>query len=192
MATLTRSSCRSAARRCSATTSRGTTTAPRSTCRGSGRRSRSTRLVSDAVGEEITPETPVETLRARRRAARRRRRPGLGARQGGRGAVRGAGAADPAGADLRHRLPARHLAADPGPPLEPGLAEKWDLYIGGIERATAYSELVDPVVQRERFTAQAALAAAGDPEAMALDEDFLGRWSTECRRPAVWAWGWTG
>ena len=56
---------------------------------------------------------------------------------------------------------------------EPGLAEKWDLYIGGIERATAYSELVDPVAQRERFTAQAALAAAGDPEAMALDEDFL-------------------
>ena len=38
---------------------------------------------------------------------------------------------------------------------EPGLAEKWDLYIGGIERATAYSELVDPVSQRERFTAQA-------------------------------------
>ena len=56
---------------------------------------------------------------------------------------------------------------------KPGLAEKWDLYIGGIERATAYSELVDPVAQRERFTAQAALAAAGDPEAMALDEDFL-------------------
>ena len=56
---------------------------------------------------------------------------------------------------------------------EPGLAEKWDLYIGGIERATAYSELVDPVAQRERFTAQALLAAAGDPEAMALDEDFL-------------------
>ena len=55
----------------------------------------------------------------------------------------------------------------------PGLAEKWDLYIGGIEQGTAYSELVDPVVQRERFTAQALLAAAGDPEAMALDEDFL-------------------
>ena len=34
---------------------------------------------------------------------------------------------------------------------QPGLAEKWDLYIGGIERATAYSELVDPVIQRQRF-----------------------------------------
>jgi lysyl-tRNA synthetase class 2 len=56
---------------------------------------------------------------------------------------------------------------------QPGLAEKWDLYIGGIERATAYSELVDPVAQRERFTAQAVLGAAGDPEAMVVDEDFL-------------------
>ena len=60
-----------------------------------------------------------------------------------------------------------------GTSYEIDLAEKWDLYIGGIERATAYSELVDPIAQRERFTAQAALAAAGDPEAMALDEDFL-------------------
>ena len=56
---------------------------------------------------------------------------------------------------------------------KPGVAEKWDLYIGGIERGTGYSELVDPVAQRERFTQQALLAAAGDPEAMLLDEDFL-------------------
>jgi lysyl-tRNA synthetase class 2 len=57
---------------------------------------------------------------------------------------------------------------------EPGLAEKWDLYIfGGVELATGYSELVDPVVQRERFVAQSVLAAKGDPEAMRLDEDFL-------------------
>jgi lysyl-tRNA synthetase class 2 len=55
----------------------------------------------------------------------------------------------------------------------PGLTEKWDLYIGGVELATAYSELVDPVVQRERLVAQSALAAGGDPEAMQLDEDFL-------------------
>ncbi|MCL3861467.1 lysine--tRNA ligase [Actinotalea sp. K2] len=55
----------------------------------------------------------------------------------------------------------------------PGAVEKWDLYIRGIETATAYSELVDPVVQRERFEAQARLAAAGDDEAMPLDEDFL-------------------
>jgi lysyl-tRNA synthetase, class II len=55
----------------------------------------------------------------------------------------------------------------------PGLTEKWDLYIRGVELGTAYSELVDPVVQRERLVAQSLLAANGDPEAMRLDEDFL-------------------
>jgi lysyl-tRNA synthetase class 2 len=55
----------------------------------------------------------------------------------------------------------------------PGLTEKWDLYIAGVELATAYSELVDPVVQRERLVAQSLLGAGGDPEAMQLDEDFL-------------------
>ena len=55
----------------------------------------------------------------------------------------------------------------------PGVTEKWDLYIHGIELATGYSELVDPVVQRDRFAAQARAAAAGDDEAMRLDEDFL-------------------
>ena len=56
---------------------------------------------------------------------------------------------------------------------EPGLVEKWDLYVRGFELATGYSELVDPVIQRERFVEQAKLAAAGDPEAMRLDEEFL-------------------
>jgi lysyl-tRNA synthetase class 2 len=55
----------------------------------------------------------------------------------------------------------------------PGLTEKWDLYVAGFELATAYSELVDPVVQRERLVAQSLLAAGGDAEAMVLDEDFL-------------------
>jgi lysyl-tRNA synthetase class 2 len=55
----------------------------------------------------------------------------------------------------------------------PGLTEKWDLYVLGVELGTAYSELVDPVVQRERLVAQSLLAAGGDPEAMQLDEDFL-------------------
>ena len=56
---------------------------------------------------------------------------------------------------------------------KPGVTEKWDLYVRGFELATGYSELVDPVVQRERFVDQARLAAAGDDEAMRLDEDFL-------------------
>ena len=54
-----------------------------------------------------------------------------------------------------------------------GVTEKWDLYIRGFELATGYSELVDPVIQRERFVDQARLASAGDDEAMALDEEFL-------------------
>lgn len=54
-----------------------------------------------------------------------------------------------------------------------GVAEKWDLYVRGVELATGYSELIDPVVQRQRFVEQARLGAAGDDEAMRLDEDFL-------------------
>jgi lysyl-tRNA synthetase class 2 len=130
-------------------------------------------LVSDAVGEEVTPETPVEHLRAL--------------------AERHDVGVDPAWLPgkvveelfeslVQHTLQAPTFVVDypvDTSPLTrahrttPGLAEKWDLYIGGVERGTGYSELVDPVVQRERFTQQALLAAAGDPEAMVLDEDFL-------------------
>jgi lysyl-tRNA synthetase class 2 len=53
------------------------------------------------------------------------------------------------------------------------LAERWDLVAFGTEIGTAYSELIDPVEQRARFTAQSLLAAGGDAEAMQLDEDFL-------------------
>ncbi|GAA3232464.1 bifunctional lysylphosphatidylglycerol synthetase/lysine--tRNA ligase LysX [Actinocorallia longicatena] len=56
---------------------------------------------------------------------------------------------------------------------DPRLAEKWDLIVGGIELGTAYSELIDPVLQRRRLTEQSLLAAGGDPEAMEIDEDFL-------------------
>jgi len=55
----------------------------------------------------------------------------------------------------------------------PGVVEKWDLYVRGFELATGYSELVDPVIQRERFVEQATLAARGDVEAMSIDEEFL-------------------
>ena len=129
--------------------------------------------VSSAFGEEITPETPIETLRAL--------------------AARHDVGVDPAWiagkvleelfeALVQDTLQAPTFVVDyptdtspltRGHRSTPGVAEKWDLYIGGIERGTGYSELVDPVVQRERFTAQAVLAAAGDPEAMVLDEDFL-------------------
>ena len=56
---------------------------------------------------------------------------------------------------------------------DPRLAERWDLVAFGAEIGTGYSELVDPVQERERLTAQSLLAVGGDPEAMRLDEDFL-------------------
>jgi lysyl-tRNA synthetase class 2 len=55
----------------------------------------------------------------------------------------------------------------------PGAVEKWDLYVDGFELATGYSELVDPVIQRQRLVEQARLGAQGDVEAMSVDEDFL-------------------
>lgn len=56
---------------------------------------------------------------------------------------------------------------------DPRLAERWDLVACGMELGTAYTELTDPVDQRERFVAQSLLQAAGDVEAMEVDEEFL-------------------
>ena len=128
--------------------------------------------LSEAIGEEITPQTPIERLRAL--------------------------AAD-AGIEIEHPLPGKYVEelwehhvksglvrptfvmdfpVDTSPLVRAhrsreGVVEKWDLYTRGFELATGYSELVDPVVQRERFVEQARLAAAGDDEAMRLDEEFL-------------------
>jgi lysyl-tRNA synthetase, class II len=129
--------------------------------------------VSDAVGEEVTPGTPVERLRALAE------RHDIGVDPGW---LPGKVVEELFEALVQDTLQSPTFVIDY--PLDtspltrahrsrPGVAEKWDLYIGGIERGTGYSELVDPVAQRERFTQQARLAAAGDPEAMVLDEDFL-------------------
>jgi lysyl-tRNA synthetase class 2 len=56
---------------------------------------------------------------------------------------------------------------------KPGLVEAFDLIINGVELSPAYSELNDPVIQRQRLVEQSLLAAQGDPEAMDLDEAFL-------------------
>lgn len=58
-------------------------------------------------------------------------------------------------------------------PSDPSKVERFELYIYGREMCNAYSELNDPIDQRERFKAQDALAAAGDEEANHTDEDFL-------------------
>jgi lysyl-tRNA synthetase, class II len=129
--------------------------------------------VSEAVGREITPTTPIADLRA---------------------------LADDAGVSYDTKAIHGKLVEElfehfviktfTGPtfvrdfPLDtsplvrehrskPGIVEKWDLYVAGFELATGYSELVDPVIQRQRLVEQGALAADGDAEAMPLDEDFL-------------------
>ncbi|QYH38820.1 lysine--tRNA ligase [Algoriphagus sp. NBT04N3] len=56
---------------------------------------------------------------------------------------------------------------------EPGLVERFELFVNGKEIANAYTELNDPIDQRERFEDQLKLAERGDDEAMAMDEDFL-------------------
>lgn len=56
---------------------------------------------------------------------------------------------------------------------DPGKIEAWDLIIGGLERGTGFTELVDPVIQRDVLLAQSIKAAGGDPEAMQFDNDFI-------------------
>ena len=128
--------------------------------------------LSEAAGEEITPETPIEKLKK---------------------------LAEKVEIEIDHPLHGKYVEelwehfvkgglekptfvidfpVDTSPLTrdhrsKSGVVEKWDLYIRGYEQATGYSELVDPVIQRARFVEQVTLAAAGDPEAMKLDEDFL-------------------
>jgi lysyl-tRNA synthetase, class II len=130
-------------------------------------------LVSEAVGEQVDVDTDAATLRkyADRHAVELQ--PGWGSAE--------------IAVELYEKL-VEHTLVTPTfvtdypaavKPLakphrtKPGLNEAWDLIINGVELAPAYSELNDPVIQRERLVQQSLLAAAGDPEAMDLDEDFL-------------------
>ncbi|WBL19710.1 lysine--tRNA ligase [Citricoccus sp. NR2] len=129
--------------------------------------------LSEAVGRQITPDTDVETLRAV-------------------AAEHGVSVDENWGAEklvielfgeiveptllnptfVYNYPPAAQPLARPHRD-RPGVIEAWDLIIGGMERGTAFTELIDPVIQRERLTEQSRHAAAGDDEAMQLDEDFL-------------------
>jgi lysyl-tRNA synthetase, class II len=130
-------------------------------------------LVSDALGEEIAVETTVEVLRKHAEKREVELQPKWGAEE--------------IVVELYEQLVEDSLinptfVMDYPSAVKPlakahrsknGLNEAWDLIINGVELAPAYSELNDPVVQRERLAAQSLLAAAGDPEAMELDEVFL-------------------
>jgi lysyl-tRNA synthetase, class II len=129
--------------------------------------------LSEALGEQVTPGTSAEELRKLAGRAGVELQPGWSAAQ--------------ILLELHEHLSEAHTVEPTFycdfpvevSPLtrqhreDPRLAEKWDLVAFGTEIATAYSELVDPVEERARLTAQSLLAAGGDPEAMQLDEDFL-------------------
>ncbi|MEE6287366.1 lysine--tRNA ligase [Georgenia sp. MJ173] len=129
--------------------------------------------LSEALGEEISPQTPMARL-----LAHAERLEIAVAPHDTHGKVVEELWEHLVGDDLYAPTFVRDFPVDTSPLTRahrsvPGVVEKWDLYVRGFELATAYSELVDPVVQRERFEEQARIAAAGDPEAMVLDEDFL-------------------
>jgi len=129
--------------------------------------------LSERLGQEVDPETPVAVLRAAADAHGVEYDPSW--------------AADKMAVELFGELVEPDLLQPTfvcdypaiAQPLarphreKPGLIEAWDLIIGGLERGTGFSELIDPVIQRDRLTAQSLQAADGDHEAMQLDEDFL-------------------
>jgi lysyl-tRNA synthetase class 2 len=130
--------------------------------------------LSEALGEEITPETSV----ARLQAIADRLEVQLDPKRVSHGKLVEVVWEHLVGDHLHAPTFVRDFPVETSPLTRDhrtikGQVEKWDLYVRGFELATAYSELVDPVVQRQRFEAQAVLAAAGDDEAMRLDEDFL-------------------
>ncbi|MEU5844448.1 lysine--tRNA ligase [Rhodococcus sp. NPDC047139] len=131
--------------------------------------------LSEAIGSEVTPDTTVEELKALAD------RVGLEIPEGkgwGHGKLVEELWEHMCGDQLHEPTFVRDFPVETSPLTRDhrnvrGVTEKWDLYVRGFELATGYSELVDPVIQRERFVDQARLASEGDDEAMVLDEDFL-------------------
>lgn len=129
--------------------------------------------LSEALGREVTPDTPREDLVA---IAAEREVEIDPAWPAGKivmelfGEIVEPGILEPT---FVHDYPAEAQPLARRHDDDPRLIHAWDLIIAGVERGTGFTELVDPVIQREVLTAQSLAAAAGDPEAMQLDEDFL-------------------
>ncbi|WP_019629931.1 bifunctional lysylphosphatidylglycerol synthetase/lysine--tRNA ligase LysX [Actinomadura atramentaria] len=129
--------------------------------------------VSKALGEEVTPGTPLGDVRRHAEAHGINVDP-----EWGQGRIVQELYEELVEGTLDAPTFVRDYPAETSPLTrphrdDPRLAEKWDLIVFGTELGTAYSELIDPVLQRDRLTEQSLRAAGGDPEAMELDEDFL-------------------
>ena len=129
--------------------------------------------LSDAVGEEITVETPVERLRALADEREIEYSPQWDA---GKMAMElFAEIVEPTLIQPTFVCDYPSLAQPLARPhrTDAGKVEAWDLIVAGMECGTGFTELIDPVVQRDVLVAQSLKAAAGDPEAMQLDHDFI-------------------
>ncbi len=129
--------------------------------------------VSEKVGESVTPDTPVEILRTLAAAHGVEVDPAWDQDKVFLELVSELVEPDCIQPTFLHDYPAVTQPLARRHRSDPRLIEAWDLMINGVEVGTGYSELVDPVIQREILTAQSVKAAGGDPEAMQLDEDFL-------------------
>ena len=129
--------------------------------------------ISRALGEEVTPDTSEETLRQLSDRAGIHQEPKWNRGQVVLELYEHLVEARTVEPTFYRDFPVEVSPLTREHRTDPRLAERWDLVAFGAEIGTGYSELVDPVQERERLTAQSLLAAGGDPDAMQLDEEFL-------------------
>jgi lysyl-tRNA synthetase class 2 len=129
--------------------------------------------VSVALREEVTPDTPVDQLRKLAGQANIAVEPSWNAGQVLLELYEHLVEARTVLPTFYRDFPVEVSPLTRAHRTDPRVAERWDLVAFGAEIGTGYSELVDPVEQRARLTAQSLLAAGGDQDAMQLDEDFL-------------------
>jgi lysyl-tRNA synthetase, class II len=130
-------------------------------------------LVTEATGVEASVHTPVDELRTRVAAAGIEPDPSWGSGKLLQELYEKTAEADLWGPVFVTDFPAEVSPLSRRHRDDPDLVERFEAVVAGRELVNAFSELVDPDDQRARFEAQAAARAAGDDEAMAVDEDYL-------------------